>query len=717
LTLCSPQIPTLLLPSLHARFTTKLLAPKFPQHNWSYKFLGGVNATPREYTALWLREGPRCNALLGPGFSSLALGMSPIVNVPWLEWSATSTQLSDISTNPTFNRVIPTDVIGARMIVSLFAKLKWKTTGILCVDGAYGNSVTSGIVDAMNSIGGSVEYTRCVGSASTLDDMRKAMSVITGANSRNLVIAMNSNAAPFQHFKSLFFEYNLQNEVTLFFSESFCSKHVPDFFLFPGSFCATYSLNSTLDDAYNALFIGRNTSEDAADLVALGYDLNTVNLIGKDVFSAFAHDAVLHMMTAITTFPGSSSPSIYAHLRSITSHGLTGLISLSGADRVSADGKVLNVLSDGTVKNIGLVTGPNLTFSSSASQLLIRGDQHGLDNPPPELRRAISAASQDSIENLIVLFVVIVVLLVFGLLCYRLYRSKRFKRLVQSGIGMVALRVVILSGAIILYFFSAYTIIDANVQNSGVAAAHIILTIVGGFVTIVEIVTLSKYFALQISTSDVPDDVERWWQTLLTRIQLSSIVLKDLPQIGLSFAAVVQFRDSQFVVIFALCVACIFFGTKIMGAADKVLSLTKELLQKKERRFKTLRSVARYIVMANRTAGGPVPLRYDLTPSSSSSEVLVVRNSIKALDERRFLFFRGQVQKFVLMLRDNDMTQNEFIALVNHELVRRFVENYDGATDSFSTSVNPLGRPVAKATNATRKRSVHETIILEDAEE
>jgi hypothetical protein len=612
------------------------------------------------------------------------------------------------------------------MIVSFLAELKWKTTGILCVDAAYGNSVTSGIVDAMKNAGNSVEYTRCVGSASTIDDMRKTMSVIMGANTRNLVIAMNSNAVPFQHFKTLFFENNLQNEITLFFSESFCSKHVPDLFLFPGSFCATYSVNSTLEDEYNPLFTGRNTSEDAADLVALGYNLSTVNLIGRDVFSAFAHDAVLHMMTAITTFPGSSSPSIYVHLRSITTSGMTGTVSLSGADRVSADGKVLNVVSDGTLNKVGLVTGPNLTFSSSAANLLIRGNQYSFGEAPSELRRSASAAAADSLQNIIAVFTVVVVLLVFGYVCYRLYRSKRFKRLVQSGIGMVALRVVILSGVIVLYFFSAFTVINANVHNTEVVAAHILLTIIGGFVTIAEIVALSKYFALQISANDVPDDVEMWWQTLLTRIQMSSIVLKDLPQIGLSFAAVVQFKDNHFVVIFALCVACILFGTKIMGAVDKFLSLTKQLTEKKERRFKSLRSVVRSIILQIRSAGGPAQFRLkagtanDLTPSSSSSEVCVFRNNMKVRDEGRFLFLRGQVQKFVLMLKSNDLTQNEFIAMAYDELVGRFVKGEGGIADCFGASVNSFNANMVKnddrrLSKKKSKRVVHELIVLEDA--
>jgi hypothetical protein len=77
----------------------------------------------------------------------------------------------------------------------------------------------------------------------------------------------------------------------------------------------------------------------------------------------------------------------------------------------------------------------------------------------------------------------------------------------------------------------------------------------------------------------------------------------------------------------------------------------------------------------------------------------MVRNNMKVRDEGRFLFLRGQVQKFVLMLKSNDLTQNEFIAMVYHELVGRFVKGEGGIADSLGASVNPFNASMVKNEN------------------
>ena len=742
MTLCSHQIESLLTCSLHARFTMQQLAPQFPEYNWQYKFLGGTSQTPRDYTAIWIGNGTGCNALLGPGFSSLALAISPVVNVPWLDWSATSTQLSDNVSNPTFSRVIPTDAIGAHMIVAVVTNLGWRSISILCVEGAYGNSVAAGLSDALAQVGGNVEISRCVSATATVTEVNMAVDQLLKANTRVIALAMNSNAVAFPLFKARLFALGVQNDVTLLFSESFCSKNVPDFYLFPGSFCATYAVNATLSDPFEAQFASRDFTTDYNDLLALGYNSSNQNFTSYNVFSAFAHDAVQQMMTALVTYPNSSSRNIFAHLRSITTNGFTGKVQLSGNDRITASGIVHSVQADGTTARIGQILSGNFTPSSLllSQGVLVRGSYYSLGSVPSELRRLPSMSTTESApavstNTLVAVLLLIVVVALIGFLGNRLRHSKRFKALMRSGLPLVGLRVLILAGALVLYCSSVFTVVSSNSANIGFVGAYIAITAVGGCVTIVEATTLVRYFLLQASAKDeLPDEVVTEWTDFIGLMSAVSLGLKDLPQISLSFAAVVQESQTTFVVILALCVSSIFFGSKIASVLELIQLWIAKFLKKPERRFFHFQQVVKFIVLSIRLRGiGKFTFdQVDTLPSDCGAyEIQLYRDGLKARQPKRYRELKRIVQRFALDLKSvSHISQAEYVGLVRADLNKRFIQseiprdNTEGSmTMTMSTAGNPFdqsrrdARPAGNRKPSLNKGKVAQPIVLEDVED
>lgn len=246
ITLCSHPIIYLMAPNFQARFATKYYASAYPAFNWQFRFIGGPALNLRSFSAAWLQNGSGCDALLGPGFSGLATGISSIVNVPWLDWSATSTELSDKSNFPTFSRVAPTDDVGGMLLVQAVATFGWKQVNIFCVDTPYGRSVTSGVSEAMLAIGGLVEIARCLPSGAAGAAVNAVIDGLLAAQSRLVVLAMSPDDVTYTTFVALIHSRKLENEFVFLFSEGFCSSNIDSFLRMPGAFCVTYAVDTLI---------------------------------------------------------------------------------------------------------------------------------------------------------------------------------------------------------------------------------------------------------------------------------------------------------------------------------------------------------------------------------------------------------------------------------------------------------------------------------------
>jgi hypothetical protein len=170
-----------------AAITPSFYAADFPGARFNLRILNSTDDL-RLHVQTYLSNGADCDVLTLVGYSPYCIALSPVMlsTVAWVDASATSTQLSDKLANPYFNRVIPTDAVGAGAAAVFAYSQGWRLANVLCNDESYGLSVAQGFSSRFNKLGGSIEYSRCVSPSFTADTFQSALDGILSQSQSNV---------------------------------------------------------------------------------------------------------------------------------------------------------------------------------------------------------------------------------------------------------------------------------------------------------------------------------------------------------------------------------------------------------------------------------------------------------------------------------------------------------------------------------------------------
>eukprot|EP00760_Papus_ankaliazontas_P017958 PhM_4_TR17407/c0_g1_i2/m.82183 len=374
----------------HATFAVKYYAPQFPAVQWRHHNIHTVNdPSVRNIIFSWIVNGTGCDVLVGPGFSYLALGISPVVNIPWIDPSSTSTELSVKMAHPTFSRTIPTDEVGGKLLGAIYRKFNWRQTNILCSEDTYGRSVAAGVASAIAEIDGVVEVSRCFEKDASYERVRAAVETVLASNTRVTFIAGLYSDPWYAHFKTVVEELRAYDKIIFLLSEVFCSSSDKTYLAFTGSICATYSAAESVMGPFLSSYRNMSTrtatelEAELADLASMGFSLDEMRSRsnGTNIYATFMHDSVLHGMSSLNSYYSNGTAQLMGvdkikYLREhVTYGGATGAIRLDeNGDRRQIDAVIYNVQPGQREVMIGHVR--NATFvqdgSSRAVHLLGR---------------------------------------------------------------------------------------------------------------------------------------------------------------------------------------------------------------------------------------------------------------------------------------------------------------------------------------------------------
>ena len=294
------------------------------EYEWKWLFLANFNTTA-EAVRLWDAERPRCDALLGPAFSSYSEAVSPLVTIPWISDISSASYLGDKAQHPFFSRIIPSDVDAGRLMAQTLKYFGWDAVGILHVDEVYGRSVADALSSNFQSDTwgkrGEIVNRAIVSRNSTEEDISMALdSIFAEGRTRVLAFAGNIYPAIKSYIASdglilanildlLIFvikKKKLENEIVLVLSETWCGENTntETWLKLPGSLCVSFSRGDTeVSSNFYAAYRKRNATPVIRDVIAAGVQPDDkieekAKTAYAGSFTDYAHDAVKFMVTA-----------------------------------------------------------------------------------------------------------------------------------------------------------------------------------------------------------------------------------------------------------------------------------------------------------------------------------------------------------------------------------------------------------------------------------
>eukprot|EP00672_Neobodo_designis_P026130 CAMPEP_0174830364 /NCGR_PEP_ID=MMETSP1114-20130205/2475_1 /TAXON_ID=312471 /ORGANISM="Neobodo designis, Strain CCAP 1951/1" /LENGTH=906 /DNA_ID=CAMNT_0016064159 /DNA_START=289 /DNA_END=3009 /DNA_ORIENTATION=+ len=405
-TICSIPAEDLAPAALHVKHTVEFYARTFPNVDFRHRLLGNGAITTRNYVSAWVLEGAsNCNAMIGPGFSFLAIAMSPVIDGPWMDFSATSVELSDKNQHPYFSRIIPTDEVGAKAASAAMIRLGWNTISVFCVNDAYGRSVAGGVAADLIREGGGVEVQRCLPATTTRERVEAALDDIAAGSARVVFGAMLPTQQTYRLFIQVAQERRLFERMIFFFSEAMCSLADRTYANLTGSLCATYTMNPTILQPFMQSYWQRDVAAINAELRTMGVTDPELYSNTTDIYAQLAHDATLHVMSGMNAYVAAgSSTDEYLFIRQHISNGGTGRIELdANGDRITADAAIFNAVPGAVEVDVGRVVGGTFSFVTPGQPVYLLGEYHTSDFPASVV--ATPAAAADSTSTTIVAIV------------------------------------------------------------------------------------------------------------------------------------------------------------------------------------------------------------------------------------------------------------------------------------------------------------------------
>ena len=609
----------------HFLSAVSYLQPRYPNVRFSGRVVGQYPSTglrqttsSRDLGLSLVGNGSDCDAVIGPGASSLALGVNALVSTLWVDMAATATELSDVNRYPLFSRVTPHDGATSGGVAAWMHRNGWLSAPVhtLCMDETYGRSVASGFEVNVRSYGGSIGKQLCIATTATTVDVRQVLETLikeserSGA-SRAVFMGMSTNTPGFDAVIDVALELEAHTKLAIFFSESACSSGNDRWLELPGSLCAKLSIDAVAREAFMRHYAARDVAAQEQALTALSWPAD-VAASGRNIsatFEAYTVDATHWVMAAISQYTdsgllptpathfrtGADAPTAlefvqWARLNVIVDGGLSGNVELNAAgDRDAADMELLNAQPTGTTEpGTTVVLARSVAWIDSNGTVVQVGDAEAANSSDPATRAAAArpagerwyvfggysetvpsgtaaAGFQAPIWVIVLAFSVCALLIAVGCVCFRLARMKAdaIQRLISSQLPKNVLK-----GALELFDVgtdagAAYVVFSSDQSSPGVAYAYVALLCIAVLAAI-------RTFYLRVLTvqeslkEDDDFDVNALArsQETMQRSEMLNLVVEDIP---LTIVAVYSMTtEFSLVVLLSACVSCFSAGIATM---------------------------------------------------------------------------------------------------------------------------------------------------------
>eukprot|EP00672_Neobodo_designis_P002802 CAMPEP_0174878338 /NCGR_PEP_ID=MMETSP1114-20130205/82706_1 /TAXON_ID=312471 /ORGANISM="Neobodo designis, Strain CCAP 1951/1" /LENGTH=940 /DNA_ID=CAMNT_0016113725 /DNA_START=277 /DNA_END=3099 /DNA_ORIENTATION=- len=406
--------------SMHAEFAARHYAAEYPLLDVTTHFIGRYEpggTTPRGLIRVHVANGSHCDAIVGPGSSGIAVAMNPLVEQVWMDYSATSTELSSRFAYPLFNRVVPTDEAATTGWAPLLKAFDWHTLNVICADTAYGRSVAAGMGAVATSLGGTAGAATCVQVDASPDVAAEEVARIVRSGVRIAVVAMASDDPFFGVIVDAIVSARAYERVAFLFAESACSSTTQTWARVPGAFCATFAVQPAVIGPFLQSYVSRDLSTARAAYSAMGWPVDEVPYTTTGVYPAYATDATRFVLRAMNAFvaavgdlPGSVEQAT-TFMRNQTMHGgVSGFIAIPTGDRAASDMVVLNSAADGVSIAVVANTTAAGNVSIAATFTAFGRSDMTAERVPPAVD-PIAEAQQGGGIPLVAVIVVVVVLI------------------------------------------------------------------------------------------------------------------------------------------------------------------------------------------------------------------------------------------------------------------------------------------------------------------
>jgi hypothetical protein len=416
--------------TMHAEYAARYYASEYPNLAVSTKLLGSYEAsgtTQRTVIRALVANGSDCNVLVGPGTDTIALPMNPIVDLLWIDYSATSTELDSRYMYPLYSRVNPNDEDATKGYASFLQRLKWTNLDLLCVDQAYERSVVTGITAVLNGLGGSLTSPVCLQADASVAAVSAELARIQKSNRRVVFVAMSTSNPVWNSFVTA---VKNVTGLTFLFSESACSSATQPWLVIPGAFCATFAVSSTQFAPFRAAYLARDRTWASNAYAALGWPQSAIDFTGTAVYPVYATDATRFALRALSQYAAqygkmpATAAAAAAYMRNTTMVGATGIVAIPNGKRGASDMTIYNSRPNGTYVIVANSTATGvLTISDS---LFVLGKDLMLNDVPASIIDMENVAEAATLNtNAIIIGVVVGALVVVSLIMVKVLRRQR----------------------------------------------------------------------------------------------------------------------------------------------------------------------------------------------------------------------------------------------------------------------------------------------------
>jgi len=515
----------------------------YPRYDWRLRAVGRHgNGIIKDAVQAFAVNGTDCDILLGPGASSYAIALSPVVDIPWIDFSASSVELSDDAQHPFFSRMIPSDAYLGRGMATLMRRLGWGTINVVCSNEAYGRSITQRLAAAFALAGGKVAASACLETNADVASAEDLVRILDASPTRIVAVGMNSATAAFHALLNVTLTHRLYERYVFLFSESMCSGD-PQWRAIPGALCMTFRSNATRVASFEAGYAARNRQPSVEKLAAVGIGAASVSTSTDiSVFDAFSHDAVQHAMAAVSEHARAEGrlddrTGVRDRIRSTVTQGLSGTVALSSTgDRSQAQLLLLNIDRTGAEAPVAFLENETLYgdrnpqtpnhFAAGLPTVFWFG-RYESAQPPADI---VQSSFELSIGLLAIAIsaVLVAAILAFVVCIARRNRDAIERLMAGSVMGLVASGLLALAVVTVKILVATAVIIDDI--PLGYLVSYLSVAGIGIASTLVDCVIRFRFVGMLLTSDEgLPFETEQYWLVRVKGTSVFTTVMSDLP--------------------------------------------------------------------------------------------------------------------------------------------------------------------------------------------
>jgi hypothetical protein len=531
-------------------------AAMYPNISWEYSLLsknGNLNDPDLAGAVL---TATRCDAFLGPSTSQQSVVIAPLVDKVWVSDTATSTELSNKDSFPTFSRVASTALSLGSALAAFCTARGWRTAAVIVSDEAYGKAVGNAFSDGLLRQGGKIAYSQAVPVADE-GEFVNALVKVRESGTR-LVLLASLLAEP---SVDAVVATGMHETHVFLLGESLCSStYVRERLV--GAICAQFFLNST---EYSHLVATMRSIPEAefAFLSSPPLDLAPWDIRSVSINSALTSDALHFLMQGFSTLfevksamnltyfsALSTSTKLSWFRRNVTVWGYSGDVELDArGDRVGSFLEVVNLQPNATAQQLAL-------WSSSASGKstleLTLAPETPLFWMNSLIRRAEPSFLRNEQESEILINPAVIlaicvggffVLVIIGVAVRLKFASaEKQRRAVRSGsswklIGSLTLRLATSAARVV----TVYIVATAVPAPSDLFLGFYVALIAVGFgVSMYEVQILVRFFHVVLGDEELTDAECLSWAHRQAKAHVLNLLADDVPMLVLGSVALLN---------------------------------------------------------------------------------------------------------------------------------------------------------------------------------